>query len=371
MKKLSIISTDLLKAIQLVAPIVRDKNVVKIYDNLLIELLSKKLKITAANQEVRASTTLRDEVNSSGDFSFCIEKNLMVNILSGLPLGTSIELEFGNNEIIISSKIGIYNLPIEPASDYPIPQEINDANSFMVDSEFLLDGLKKASPFVDDATENINGIMIKSVDSLLYIVGVDRFSFYEKKFPYNGDEVQLYISSTAAKYITQTFDFDDALVVKYTETFFCVSCGDLTVEVTQMRMKFPDYKKILDAVKQTLRFEIDRDTFISSIKRFSTLSDKDNNVLVLDFNNNQVELYFENRAKGCKAKETLDCVYSDAPFQIGFQINFLKSALNSLSDEKIEWYFYEPFKPTMFIEADTRVLATPCKIKAGNEPSPK
>jgi DNA polymerase III beta subunit len=362
MKKLSIISTDLLKAIQMVAPVVRDKNVVKIYDNILCEITADKLKVTAANQEVRASTQIEGVIASS-DFAFCIEKNLIVNILSGLPLGTAIELEFGNNEIVISSKIGVYNLPIEPAQDYPIPKEINDANSFMVDAEFLLDGLKKASPFVDDATENINAIMIKSVEAELYIVGVDRFSFYEKKFPYNGDEVELFISANAARYITQSFDFDDPLVVRYNPTFFCVSCGDFTVEITQMQIKFPPYRKILDAIKKTNCFKIERDQFLASVKRFSTLSDKDNNVLVLDFNDNKVELYFENRAKGCKAKEVLDCVYNDAPFKIGFQINFLKSALNALEENTIEWYFYEPFKPTMFVEENTRVLATPCKFQ--------
>lgn len=359
MKKISIFSTALLKAIQSVAPVVRDKNVIPIYDSLLFDIKDGKLTITGANPEVRASTNL--EINAKVDFSFCVEKNLIVNILNGLS-NKDIQIEFGNNEIIIHSDLGIYNLPTEPSEEYP-KQIVDEVESFMVDAEILLDGLKKASPFVDEATENLNGIMIKSIENLLFIVGANHNKFYERQFPYNGDNIELYISTAAARFLVQSFDADDPLSISYNKTFFCISCGGFSVEVTQMNIKFPDYKKILDAIKRNYCFKIDREYFASSIKRFHSICDKDVNTLILAFDKNKVELYFENTLKSFKAKETLDCTYNDKPFKIGFNINFLRSALSCLDAEEIEWYLMEEFKPSVFIEEGTRVLLSPTKFK--------
>jgi DNA polymerase III subunit beta len=367
MQKLSIISTDILKAIQLVAPVVREKNVQRIFDNLLIEIIGTKLKVTAANPEIRASIIV-DEVNASGDFSFCIEKNILVTILNGHPLGTPIELEFGNNEVIISSKIGVYNLPTVPSEDYPKQNEIEDANSFMVDPNFLLDGLKKSSPFVDESMENINGILIRSVENILYIVGCSPQYFYEREFPYNGKPIDLVLSPSAARYIHQSFDGDDPLTINYNNKLFCVSCGNFSVEIIQMDIKFPDYKKIMNAVKKSMCFKIDREVLLTSVKRFHSISDRDNNTLILDIKSNTLELYFENTAKSFKAKETLDCTYDGDELKIGFNVNYLKVVLGIL-DSDIEWYFHEVKHPTMFIEENTRILLMAQKFKENVKPS--
>lgn len=361
MKKLSILSTTLLRAIQTVAPVVKDKNVVKIYDNLLCEIHSRTLKITAANQEVRANTSI-DEVESSGNFSFCIEKNIMVNILNGLPLGTPIELEFGNNEIVISSKFGVYNLPIEPADQYPKPNKIEDANSFMVDSEFLLDGLRKAAPYVDESTENINGILVRSVENTLYIVGCSSHSFYEKEFPYNGNPIDLVLSPSAARYICQSFSEEDLLTINYNNSLFCVSYGNFSVEITQMNIKFPNYKKIMDAVQKTKHLKIDREMFLASVKRFHSICDKESNTLILEMKDNKLDLYFENNLKGYKGREVLDCLYVGSEFKIGFNISYLKAVLTSLESD-IEWTLHEVKHPTMFIEENTRITLMAVKVK--------
>lgn len=360
MNKLSIISTDLLKAIQLVAPVVREKNVIKIFDNLLVEIIGTKLKVTAANPEIRASVFI-DEVNASADFSFCIEKNILLTILNGLPLGTATELEFGNNEIIVSSKIGVYNLPTVPSNEYPKQAEIEDGNSFMVDSGFLLDGLRKAPLFVGDEALAMNGILIRSIENTLYVVGCSNAFFYETQFPYNGNAVDLVLSPSAARYIHQSFDSDDSLTINYNNQLFCVAFGNFSVQVTQMNIKFPDYKKIMNAVKKTMCFRIEKEILLASVKRFQSISDKDNNTLILDIKSNTMELYFENTFKSYKACESLECL-SDVNIKIGFNVNYLKAVLSTLESD-IEWYFHEVKHPTMFVEENTNILLMAVKFQ--------
>lgn len=365
MKKITIQSTTLLKAIQLVAPVVKDRSVIPIYDNLLFDIVDGKLKITAANMEIRANTSI--DIDASGNFGFCVEKKMMVNMLNGLS-HYEIEIHLDKNKISIHSKAGVYNLPIEPAKDYPTAEVISDMKSFMLDADFFLGSLKKAAPFVDENhfQPSLTGVLIKSLENELYVVGGTGRLMYERKFPYNGEEVKMCISPSAARYISSSFSADEPLIISYNKTFFCVSCMDFSVEITQMNIDYPDYKKVVDSIKQKSCLKIPKLALLESINRFHSISEKGNNSLVMELKDNKLSMYLENTAKAYTGLEQLDCIYQDEPLKIGFDVNYIKTAISAIEDSNIEWYFMSPTQPSIFIESNkedkTRLVVCPIKI---------
>lgn len=358
MNSFTINSIELLKNVNFVAPVVREKPSLPILTNLLFECLDGVLKITASNNEIRSSVSM--ETSSEIDFSFCVSKALLSNILSSLP---SIELMISveEKEIIISSTLGVYNLPIESSLEYPKGESMGDLNTFKVDTDLFVDGLKKAIPFVDYLTENLDRILIKSENKKLNIAGLSNICFYEKEFDYNGDEIEVVLTTDSAKFLVQSIDTESELSIKYNKTFFCVYFDNVSIEVTQLSVVFPNYRKILNSLSKEKLFKIDLGKITSSVKRISSVSDKDNNTLIFDISENKVALKYQNKDYNHKLNEELDCEYTDEQIEIGFNIKKLKLIL-SILDSECEFYMTTPERPVLFVEENTRILLSPMKF---------
>jgi len=355
--RLQINSSKLSKAINVVAPVVKDKSPMPILANLLFEVSKSQIKITASNGEIRTSVSV--ELVSEKQFSFCVSKNLLGNILSSLP-NVDIALEIHKNELTLTSNLGIYVLPIEDSKLFPEKGDLKELNSFKVDAELFLDGLKKAIPFVDTFTANIDRVLIKSEKNKLNIAGISNICFYEKEFDYNGDDIEVVLTTSSAKFLVDTFDVDDDLSINYNDTFFCVYFDGVEVEITQLAVQFPNYRKILNSLKKEKSLTFDLTTLSDSVKRISAISDKDNNSLVMDLENNVAKLSYENNFLNHRVKEEIACEYTDEPIRIGLNIKNLKQILSTVSEVKI--FVTTPTLPILFEEENTRILLSPMKI---------
>jgi len=355
--RLEINSTKLSKAINVVSPVVKDKNALPILSDLLIESNKEQLKITASNGEIMTSISI--ELQSEKSFSFCISKTLISNILSSLP-SIDLTLEVIKNELTISSKLGSYVLPIVNSDEYPKSSAIGEFNSFKVDSELFLDGLRKAIPFVDTTTENLDRILIKSENNKLNIAGLSNICFYEKEFDYNGDDIEVVLTTSSAKFLVDTVSPDEDLSINYNENFFCVYFDNVSIEIRQLAVKFPNYRKILNSLRKEKPLVFDLEILSASVKRISAVSDKDNNSLIIDLEKNTAKLYYENNFLNHKVNESIVCEYSDEPIKIGFNIQKLKQILSILDDVNI--FMTEPTLPILFVAENTRILLSPMKI---------
>jgi len=262
----------------------------------------------------------------------------------------------------ISSKIGDYSLPTEESVFFPESPNLGDLESFKVDSELFVDGIQKAIPYVDSLTDNLNRIIIKSENSKLNIAGMSKVSIYEKKFDYNGDDVEIMLTTESAKFISQTVNTDSDLSIKYNSNFFCVYFDNIAIESIQLAIKAPPYGKLLDSVKEDNVLKINRELFLGCVKRFSAVSDKDSKFLVMEVSKEKIALSYENDfLKHTKKEEVTDFNYDGPEIRIGLNINQLKTILSTL-EEDVTMYFSESNRPTLFVETHTRILFSPMKV---------
>ena len=359
MNEININSVDLLKSINVVAPVVKDRTTIPILSNLLISVDNNELKVTAYNQETRASITMK--IDSDESFAFCVNKSLLHSILSSLP-NVDLSLSFEKTTLSISSKIGDYSLPTEEAVFFPESPNLGNLESFKVDSELFVDGIQKAIPYVDSLADNLNRILIKSENSKLNIAGMSKVTIYEKKFDYNGDDVEIMLTTESAKFISQTVNTDSDLSIKYNSNFFCVYFDNISIESIQLAIKAPPYGKLLDSIKEENILKINRELFLGCVKRFSAVSDKDSKFLVLEVSKEKIIMSYENDfLKHTKKEEVTEFEYNGVDVRIGLNINQLKTILSTL-EEDVTIYFSESNRPALFVETHTRILFSPMKV---------
>ncbi len=358
MSTITVNSVDLLKSINVVAPVVKDRTTLPILSNLLISVLDNELKITSYNQETRASITMK--IESEENFAFCVSKSLLCNILASLP---SIELSMELNKVMleISSDLGSYSLPTEDFRLFPESPNLGDLSFFKVDSESFLDGLRKAIPFVDTLTENLNRVLIKSKDNQLNIAGISNICFYEKKFDYNGDDVDILLTTESAKFISQTINPDADLSIRYNSGYFCAYFDNVSIETLQLAVQPPDYGKILDSLKKDNCLKVNRELFLSCIKRFAAISDKDSKFLIMEVTKDKLSISYENSFLKHTANENItDFTYDGIDIRIGVNINKFKLVLTTL-EEDVKMYFSASNYPALLEEENTRILFSPMK----------
>lgn len=357
MKSIVINSKKLLQLTNVVAPIVRDKSTLPILTSLLFEVSKNKLKITASNGEIRASVS--DEIKTKDTFSFCVSKQIFHNILSSFP-NIDVTICMDEKDIVLKSDLGTYSIPFENSAEFPSRENLGEMTAFKVDTELFLDGLKKAIPFVDVSTENLDRILIKSEKKKLNIAGISNVCFYEKEFDYNGDDVEVVLTTDSAKYLVGSIDVDSELSINYNKTFFCVYFDNISIEITQLAVKFPNYKKILDSLPKEKNLKLDLAELSASVKRVSSVSDKDNNCLVFDLDKNKLKLSYLNKALKHKIDEELVCDYSGESIKIGFSIRHLKTILSTIN--VVDVYMTEPSRPILFVDENSRLLLSPMKF---------
>lgn len=359
MNTININSVDFLKSINVVAPVVKDRTTLPILSNILLSVENNELKITAYNQETRASITMK--IESEESFAFCVSKSLLHSILSSLP-NVDLSLSFEKTTLSISSKIGDYSLPTEAAVFFPESPNLGDLESFKVDSELFVDGIQKAIPYVDSLADNLNRILIKSENSQLNIAGMSKVSIYEKKFDYNGDDVEIMLTTESAKFISQTVNTDSDLSIKYNSNFFCVYFDNISIESIQLAIKAPPYGKLLDSIKEENILKISRELFLGCVKRFSAVSDKDSKFLVLEVSKEKIIMSYENDfLKHTKKEEVTEFEYNGVDVRIGLNINHIKTILSTL-EEDVTIYFSDSNRPALFVETHTRILFSPMKV---------
>jgi len=77
-----------------------------------------------------------------------------------------------------------------------------------------------------------------------------------EEFDYNGDDIEVVLTVDSAKFLVNSINTDSELSIKYNKTFFCVYFEDVSIEITQLAVNFPNYKKIINSLDKKKVFEI-------------------------------------------------------------------------------------------------------------------
>jgi DNA polymerase-3 subunit beta len=98
--------------------------------------------------------------------------------------------------------------------------------------------------------------------------------------------------------------------------------------------KYPNYEAVIPKSNPN-KLTIDRQTFLSSIRRVSLFSNKTTHQVRLHINGSQLTISAEDLDFANEAKETLTCSYDGEEITIGFNSRFLMDMLVNLDSEHV------------------------------------
>ncbi|MBQ8521654.1 MAG: DNA polymerase III subunit beta [Bacteroides sp.] len=355
--KFIVSSTGLFSHLQAISRVINSKNSLPILDCFLMELTDGTLSITASDNETTLTTSL--EVNEhDGNGRFAVVSKTILDALKEIPeQPLTFEVNTGTMEIGVKYQNGKYNLMGQNADEYPqAPALGSNAVHVTIGAPVVLAGINRSlfATADDELRPVMNGIYFDITTEDITFVASDGHKLVRNKtYSAHGDEKAAFIlpkkPATMLKNLLPKeqgdvqIDFDDRNAVFTMENY------NMTCRLIEGR--YPNYNSVIPQGNPH-KATIDRQMFISALRRVSVFSSAASSLIKLRLGTNQIQISAQDIDFSTSAEETFICQYEGNPMNIGFKSTFLIDILNNMSSQEVILELNDPSRAGVVVPVE-------------------
>jgi DNA polymerase III subunit beta len=346
--KLTCAKDELAEKLQVAGRGVSTRASVQILAGILLRAASGQLSLSATDMEISLRVSLDAQVEDEG--SVVVPGRLLVEIVRLLPAGEvtiSHKAEEGVVELVCGT--ASYRLHTYAAEDFPRLPEIEASTAFTVDKEAFVDTIARVSRSAsrDESRPVLTGVLVRFEGDKLVMAATDsyRLSVKETALPEGpGREVEAIVPARALAELARIAQGGEpgSLQVGVQENQVVFGVDDVWLTARRIDGQFPNYKQLLP---ETFEAEVTmpREEFLDVVRRTSVLAQR-KSPLRLRFEDGELTVSAQTQDVG-EARESLPISYSGETIEIGFNAEFLRDGLESVSDDNVRVKLISPLRP--------------------------
>lgn len=348
--KIEIEKKELMGLIGKTQNIVEKRNTMPVLVNVLLEAENNQLKVFATDLEVSLTDSVNVKVSQPGKVA--VSAKSLFEIAKELSEGVIQLHKKENNWLEI--KQGKYTSKIVgiSAEEYPIFPTYTGSNFLKIDSEVLSDMIDKTIYSVsnDETRYHLNGVYFEQKGAEAYtMVATDghRLSLVNREIPSSKmmtpgqgviiprkglHEIKKLLESIGGEF--ELAIEGSQLIVRHKTT---------TLMIRLIEGKYPNYQQFIPQ-KLNQKVRINKDAFLTSLKRVSLLANHKSKAVTLSLSNGRMEIASNNPELG-DAKEEIECNYQGADLKIGFNAKYITDVLSAINDNEVDFEFNDQLSP--------------------------
>jgi DNA polymerase-3 subunit beta len=310
--------------------------------------------LSATDMEISLRVALEAQVEDEG--SVVVPGRLLVDIVRLLPTG-EVTIAHRAEEGVVELVCGpaSYRLHTYAAEDFPRLPAIEDAAAFTVDKEAFVDTIARVSRSAsrDESRPVLTGVLVRFEDSKLIMAATDSYRLSVKETALAdspGQEIEAIVPARALAELARIAQAGEAgpLQVGVQENQVVFGIADVWLTARRIDGQFPNYKQLLP---ETFEAEVamPREELLDVVRRTSVMAQR-KSPLRLRFEEGELTISAQTQDIG-EAHESLPVPYSGEALEIGFNAEFLRDGLESVSDETVRMKLISPLRPAV-IEPD-------------------
>jgi DNA polymerase-3 subunit beta len=347
--KIEIEKKDLIALIGKTQNIVEKRNTLPILVNVLLEADKAELKVFATDMEVSLTDSVKCKVNQAGKVA--VSAKSLFDITKELAEGPIQLIKKENNWLEIRQGKYMSKIVGVSADEYPVFPTYN-ASSFMpVEAQTFKEMIDKTIYSVsnDETRYHLNGVYFEvQPDKGFKMVATDghRMSLVSRKgssgksSPNQG----VIIPRKGLHEIRKILEGVEGTVeIAIEGSQFIMKSNSATLMIRLIEGKYPNYQQFIPS-KLTQKVMIDREQFLTSIKRVSLLANQKSRAVLLNLSKGKMEISSNNPELG-DAKEEIEVDYQGAEMKIGFNAKYIQDVLNSMNQEKVDFELNDGLSP--------------------------
>jgi DNA polymerase-3 subunit beta len=321
---------------------------VQILAGIMLHARDGRLFLSATDMEISLRVSLEAQVEGEG--AIVVPGRLLVDIVRLLPAG-EVGIEHRPEEGVVEILAGqaAYRLHTYAAEDFPRLPELAAESAFAVDREAFLDTTARVSRSAsrDESRPVLTGVLVRFEGAKLVMAATDsyRLSVKETALPESpGQELEAIVPARALGElvrIAQSFDAG-TLEIGVQENQIVFGIDGIWLTARRIDGQFPNYRQLLP---ETFEAEITlpREEFLDVVRRASLMAQR-KSPLRVRFEEGEVTVSAQTQDVG-EARESLPVAYAGEPIEIGFNAEFLRDGLESVSDEQVRFKLISPLRP--------------------------
>ena len=352
---------DFLPALNSLQSITGKKGTMAILANVLITTQDNYIEIIATDLEVGIKKNVAAEIIEPG--SLTLPGKILYEIVkeSGSD-NISIE-EKEKNWARIKAGTSMYNLAGTSSEEYPNFPEYSEELLITLPSDLIKELIDKtifSAAQERESNYTLTGILLekeeKEEKSYLRMVSSDghRLSIMEKELDEESSNIVIdkntLIPRKGVSEIKKVCDGQKNMALGVDKKQLVIKTKNSLMIVRLMNGEFPDYKSIVNVIEKNNVIEIDRSSFLESLKRTNLFTEDTFNAIQLTIDEKKLILTSHNMDFG-NAKDEITINYSGEPMDLGFNCRYFIDTLQVMRSDSIRAYVNSDQSPC-FIEGE-------------------
>jgi len=329
-------SITLLRHLQSISGVLSTNSSLPILDNFLFEIVDNKLTVLASDLETTMMTSLEVQMEEPGKIA--IPAKLLLDVLKNLPdqpcsfrvnADFGIEIGYDNG----NSKMVGFN-----AEEYPKLPVLENKSSVKITGEILSRAINKTifATGNDELRPVMSGVYCQFSEQEITFVATDAHKlvrYTRKDFAADGN-ASFILPKKPLNLLKSNVRGDEELSIEFNTSNAIFTFNDITLICRLIDGKYPNYEAVIPKENPNV-LTIDRQQFLSSIKRVSIFSNKTTHQIKLKITGSELLLSAEDLDFSNAASERLTCQYDGDDMEIGFNSRFLMDMLSNLDTTEI------------------------------------
>ena len=351
--------SEIKQALDTVSKAVALKPTIPALSNVLFELSSGELKLTAYDLEIGITTVISAETMESG--KFLAQPKLLSAIINKMPKD---EIEISvENEITIKCGKTTMSMPCQAVEEFPNIPNV-DGEKVTIDGG-TLKGMINQTIFAvatNDVKPILTGLLFEASGGNLNVVGIDgyRLSLCSEKV--NCSDFKIVVPARALSEVARLANGNCS--VGYTRNSAIFEIGDYKIFTRLLEGEFHNYKGSIPN-KHTSEITAHRATFVNALERCQLLvNDRIKSPVRCVFEGSNIKVHIATQFG--KLDDDIEAEIIGEKCEIGFNAKYMLDALKAIDDDKVKILLSGANKPAVIkaIEGDSyTMLVLPVRLK--------
>jgi DNA polymerase III subunit beta len=355
---------DLVAKLGVVARAVSTRTAVQVLAGVHISAEDGQLHLAATDMELSLRSSLPAEVDAAG--ATVVPGRLLVDLVRLLP-ADEVHIEHRPEEGIVRVDCGSasYRLNTYSVDDFPRLPEVDAAQLFAVDRDALLETVSRVqrSASRDESRPVLTGILARFEPDKLVMAATDsyRLSVKETVMEVSGPDLEAIIPARALTELQRIGEPGDELELGLHDNQVVFRAGDVVLTSRRIDGQFPNHNQLIPETFDT-ELTLPRTELLDVVRRVAVIAVR-NSPLRLRFAEGELTVSTRTQDVG-EASESLPVAYTGEPLEIGFNAEFLRDGLESVSEDEIILKLISPLRPGLIQAAgdDFRYLIMPIRL---------
>ena len=344
---------ELAAGLQLVSRAASSRGTVQVLAGVGIRAAEGLLELEATDMELSLRTTVPATVEGEG--ALVVPAKLLGDIVRLLPSGAvtlahrpedgAATIEAGS----YSSRLNVFaveDFPRLPSVDVPLQE---------VDATALLDTVQRVSRAAsrDESRPVLTGILAQFEGAKLTMAATDsyRMSVKETALDGGGPELEAIIPARALDELSRVATGAERIQLGINDNHVIFGTGNAWLTTRRIDGQFPNVQQLRPESFE-VELELDRAEVLDAVRRAAVMAQR-NTPLRLRFEEGELTISAQSQDVG-ETRESLAVRYTGEPLEIGFNAEFLREGLESVTADEVKLELINPLRPGLIsAEGDT------------------